>query len=134
VSGAGKYRDCRTATASWRAREAIGERDGPGRAMAASPMSPGAASLLPLDLESAPPYFCVLAPSRPDLELCLRDRSRCEHVHQLMGLLMDEDCVGRDTAWCFGAGGAQRCFTTQTVCETHLTRSNDHVNECSERH
>jgi hypothetical protein len=115
ASGARKYNACRTTTARWRASEAVRERDA-GAAVVASPA-----------------YFCVRSPSQANLEICMRERSRCEHARETMGLSRGEYCAPHAAAWCFDPSGAERCFATQDACDTQLTKVRGEGDECSER-
>lgn len=126
VSGAHKYNACRTATATWRAREALRELGGDVAFHEAMIATPEVAS-------GSPMYFCVHAPARPALEICLRERSRCERASNIMGLHEDEVCVAQYAAWCFGASKAERCFAARSTCENARARAVDGGNECSER-
>jgi hypothetical protein len=135
-SGAGKYRECRTATASWLAREAIRERD----EAAAADGVPAQESRIPGSMAAqlgvtiaSTRYFCVRSPSRAELEICTRERSRCEHVRDLMGLPSRDECAPHDAAWCLVASGAERCFATESACEARLIAASGGASECSAR-
>ena len=135
ASGARAYRACRTATGIWRAREAIRDRNESAArrgAPLASPAPPGVATE-PLRVATASPtYFCVHSPSHRVLEICLRERSQCEHARDLLGRRSDENCAPQDAVWCFDASGPELCFATRSACETELTRAHG-AEECSER-
>ncbi|HEX3765892.1 MAG TPA: hypothetical protein VHW23_44650 [Kofleriaceae bacterium] len=122
TSGARKYNACRAATASWRVREALRDRDAP---------APGTDA--PQAAVASQAYYCVRSPSRPYLEICGRNRDWCEHARQVMAIADSEACAPSDAVWCFGANDVERCFATASACEFHRGKVSSVAHECGEQ-
>jgi hypothetical protein len=135
TSGARKYNACRAATASWRVREAIRERDeaAPGHEANALVSAVPAGADAPRAALAIQAYYCVHSPSRPYLEICGRNRGWCDHARRVMGVVDSVPCVPSNAVWCFSASDAKRCFATTSACEFHRGKVSSAARECSEQ-
>lgn len=136
--GASKYSECRVAKADWYVREAIRESSAKADVASSSPATPSS------QLASTPPiqqaatanstgYFCTSSRSRPDSEICRRERTACERARAAIAARGSEECTPRNVAWCFDTDRKPRCFTTRQTCKAQIATTTAASGACTAR-
>jgi hypothetical protein len=77
-------------------------------------------------------FFCTNAPSRRDVNLCVRDAPGCERLRAAVPIADMTACTATASAWCYVTVGQLRCYGAREACEAHQAPSKELIDSCAE--